>query len=62
MINPTLSIGIVAFNEEANIAHLLKTILDQKIESVLMMEIIVVSDASSDKTDEIVGSFADPRR
>ena len=61
MINPTLSIGVAAFNEEANIAHLLKTILDQKIESVLLMEIIVVSDASSDKTDEIVGSFADPR-
>jgi cellulose synthase/poly-beta-1,6-N-acetylglucosamine synthase-like glycosyltransferase len=55
---PTVSIIIAAYNEEKNIAA--------KIENTLQLDypkekldIIVFSDASSDRTDEIVESYAD---
>lgn len=57
---PFLSILIAAYNEEAGIK--------KKIEQTLSldysgdrMEILVLSDGSTDRTDEIVRSFADPR-
>jgi glycosyltransferase involved in cell wall biosynthesis len=57
-IEPAISIVITAYNEEALIA--------EKIENSLSldypadkMEIIVVSDASDDQTDEIVKTYAD---
>src|SRR5271165_1561012 len=57
---PTLSILIAAYNEAAGI--------DKKISDTLKLEypgekieIIVLSDGSSDRTDDIVKSFADPR-
>jgi cellulose synthase/poly-beta-1,6-N-acetylglucosamine synthase-like glycosyltransferase len=57
---PTISMLIAAYNEEAGI--------QKKIEQTLALdypasklEIIVLSDCSSDRTDEIVKSFADPR-
>jgi cellulose synthase/poly-beta-1,6-N-acetylglucosamine synthase-like glycosyltransferase len=57
---PQLSILIAAYNEEANIAR--------KLEQTLAldyppdrMEILVLSDGSTDRTDEIVQSFTDPR-
>jgi len=55
---PSLSLVITAYNEELGIS--------QKIENTLQLdypedklEIIVVSDASTDRTDEIVRSYAD---
>lgn len=55
---PTISFLISAYNEEA--------IIQEKLENVLSLdypkeklEIIVVSDASTDRTDEIVESFAE---
>jgi len=48
------SIGILAYNEASNIANLLNALLNQKLELVEIKEIIVVSSASSDGTDEIV--------
>ncbi|MCB5234659.1 MAG: glycosyltransferase [Candidatus Cloacimonetes bacterium] len=53
------SIGIFAHNEEANILHLLKAIMAQKLKQVEIAEVIVVSSASTDKTDELVLEFAE---
>jgi cellulose synthase/poly-beta-1,6-N-acetylglucosamine synthase-like glycosyltransferase len=56
-ITPTVSVIIAAYNEERDIA--------QKIENTLALdypkaklEIIVASDCSSDRTDEIISSYA----
>lgn len=53
------SIGIFAHNEEANILHLLEAIMAQKLKQVEIAEVIVVSSASTDRTDEYVQSFAE---
>lgn len=52
MINNKLSvtIGIPAYNEEANIAYLLKSLLKQKEINFVVKEIIVISDGSTDNT------------
>lgn len=47
---PMLSIGIPAFNEEANIYYLLSDLFGQKTDSFELEEIIIASDASSDDT------------
>ena len=54
---PTVTIGIPAYNEEENIGKLLKRLLSQKRENYVLDKIIVVSDASTDKTNLIVKSF-----
>lgn len=50
----TLTIAIPAFNEEKGIKPLLKDVFRQKISNVVLKDIIVLSDGSSDKTVEIV--------
>jgi len=57
------SIGVFAHNEEANILHLLKALSGQKLDRAQIKEIIVVSSASTDKTDDLVRQYAleDPR-
>ena len=50
MKETTLTIGIPAYNEEANIVNLLKNLLAQKIDDIILDKIIVISDASSDNT------------
>jgi cellulose synthase/poly-beta-1,6-N-acetylglucosamine synthase-like glycosyltransferase len=59
-------IGIPAYNEEKNIANLLNDVLEQKIEVLekkiedcVHITVYVISDLSTDKTDEIVNLFAD---
>lgn len=52
-----VSVGIPAFNEEKNIAVLLKEILSQVGSNFKLLEIIVISDGSVDKTNEIVSKF-----
>jgi len=52
-----VTVLIPAFNEEAVIEATIRNKLEQDYSRELL-EIIVVSDASSDRTDEIVGSFA----
>ncbi len=47
---PTVTIGIPAFNEEANILNLLNSLLKQNQKNYLLKEIIVASDNSTDKT------------
>lgn len=58
-----ISIGICAYNEEKNIGRLLEALQKQKTARINIVEIIVVSSACRDRTDEIVKSFAanDPR-
>ncbi|HEX9503740.1 MAG TPA: glycosyltransferase family 2 protein [Patescibacteria group bacterium] len=58
---PKISIGIPAYNEAANIQQLLSALINQKQENFDLLEIVVVSDASSDKTTEIIKSVNDPR-
>jgi biofilm PGA synthesis N-glycosyltransferase PgaC len=57
------TIGIMAYNESANIGRLLDALLMQKTRSVEIKRIIVVSSGSTDQTDEIVSSYskANPR-
>ncbi|MCK9556968.1 MAG: glycosyltransferase family 2 protein [Candidatus Cloacimonetes bacterium] len=52
------SIGVFAHNEEANILHLLKALHQQKLNQAEIKEIIVVSSASTDKTDDLVRQYA----
>jgi cellulose synthase/poly-beta-1,6-N-acetylglucosamine synthase-like glycosyltransferase len=54
----TCSIGVIVYNEAANIANLLQALQDQKLQQVQIAEIIVVSSASSDGTDQIVEDFS----
>ncbi len=50
----TLTIGIPAYNEEANIAKLLRSILRQKGDNYRLEKIIIVSDGSTDSTADKV--------
>jgi glycosyltransferase involved in cell wall biosynthesis len=54
----TCSIGVIVFNEQDNICRLLKALMEQKLERVTISEIIVVSSACTDSTDELVCDFA----
>jgi biofilm PGA synthesis N-glycosyltransferase PgaC len=52
------SVGITAYNEEANIGRLLQTMLDQRLHQVEITEIIVVASGCTDRTVEIVQEYA----
>jgi len=52
------SIGVIVYNEEANIAKLLTALQKQKLKQVKIDEIYVVSSACRDNTDKIVSAFA----
>jgi len=54
---PTVSISIAAYNEEAQIRDLLESLLaiDYPTDR---LQILITSDGSTDRTDEIVGEFA----
>ncbi len=58
MIKSSVTIGIPAYNEERNIAALLRSIFSQKRNSYKLESIIVVCDGCTDKTVDIVGAFA----
>lgn len=51
---PSLSIGIMAYNEEANIGSLLQSVSSQKFSHGELLEIIVVTSGCTDKTEYIV--------
>ena len=51
---PSVTIGIPAYNEEKNILHLVNELRRQNHEGYVLERIIVVSDASTDRTDELV--------
>jgi len=52
------SIGVIAYNEAENILKLLQALVDQKLDQVEIAEIIVVSSACKDGTDDLVCKFA----
>lgn len=51
------SIGVICYNEEQNIAQLLESLLNQKLETAEILKIVVVSSDCSDNTDDIVLNF-----
>src|SRR6267378_7488052 len=57
---PFLSIMVAAYNEEVGIKKKIEQTLNLDY-PVNKMEIVVLSDGSTDRTDEIVQSFRDPR-
>lgn len=54
---PTLTIGIPACNEEANIGNLLANIFSQSKKEYELKNIIIISDGSTDRTVEIASNF-----
>jgi len=54
----TCSIGVICYNEAGNIIKLLTALTRQRLETVRIGEIIVVSSACKDGTDALVQAFA----
>lgn len=57
----SISIGISAYNEESNIGKLITNLLEQNLDGIILKEILVISDGSTDRTSLIVRSFKDKR-
>ena len=57
----TITIGIPAYNEEATISRLLESVLAQEETDFRIEKIMVVTDACTDRTNEIVTSYKDKR-
>ena len=57
------SIGVMAYNEEANIARTLEALVSQRTARVTLTEIVVVASGCTDRTESIVQDWArrDPR-
>ncbi|PID29033.1 MAG: hypothetical protein CSB55_02900 [Candidatus Cloacimonadota bacterium] len=53
-----VSVGVIVYNEAKNIAKLLRAVQKSKLNNVTVKEIIVVSSACTDGTDDIVEDFA----
>src|SRR2546423_15546675 len=52
------SVGIMAYNEEANIGRTMRAVLEQQGLSVRIVEIIVVASGCTDRTVPIVAEIA----
>lgn len=59
--NISISIGIPAYNEQANIKNLLNSFLRQKVAGYVLSEIIIISDGSTDRTVESAKEIKDSR-
>jgi biofilm PGA synthesis N-glycosyltransferase PgaC len=58
MMKVPFSVGIMAHNEANNIGLLLQNLLDQKLQTVKLQSLFVVSSGSTDGTESIVQEFA----
>jgi len=54
----TITVGIPAHNEEANIKNVIKSILGQEGNSFVLEKVIVMLDGCTDRTEEIVRTIA----
>lgn len=57
----SLSVGISAYNEEGNIKNLLTSVLSQKDNCFNLLQIIVISDGSTDRTVAFANELRDKR-
>lgn len=57
---PTVTVGIPAYNEEKNINNLLLSIIAQEEKGFIIEKVIIISDGSTDKTNEIISTFKNP--
>jgi glycosyltransferase involved in cell wall biosynthesis len=60
----TISAGVCAYNEEKNILKCLRSLTSQKLREKELVEMLVVSSGSTDRTDELVLQYSkdvDPR-
>lgn len=55
--NKTITVGITAYNEEANVKNVILDVLRQKTTHCNLIKIVVISDGSSDKTVSRVRSI-----
>ena len=53
------SIGVMAYNEEANIRFVLEALLNQRLSTCKIVEIVVVASGCTDQTGDIVRSIAE---
>lgn len=58
---PSITIGIPAFNEEANIGHLIHDILTQDMSGYILEKIVIASDGSTDNTISILNAIQAPQ-
>ncbi|MFA9289406.1 MAG: glycosyltransferase family 2 protein [Weeksellaceae bacterium] len=61
MRKPSVTIGIVALNEEDNIEKMFQSLFTQKKETYTLDKILLISDGSTDDTVQIVKSLANPK-
>ncbi len=57
----TVTIGIPAYNEEANIAHLINALLMQQFSHFILEKVLIVSDGSIDNTVRLAKDIKDKR-
>jgi glycosyltransferase involved in cell wall biosynthesis len=55
---PAISVGLVTYNHEQFVAASIRSILHQTFGD---FELVIVDDGSTDRTPEVIASFADPR-
>jgi len=53
----TCDIGVMVYNEEKNIGHLLETLISQKLRKIKIANIFVVASGCTDKTVPIIKKF-----
>lgn len=58
VINPRISVVMSVFNGERNLEQAIRSVLNQSFPN---FEFIIVNDGSTDRSEEIINSFDDPR-